>query len=83
MRKYWIQEDMQVVGHVMLWAAATLCFHGFVRAERSPFRQFGVLLQQYTLHGVMWRQIAISPSIIKVHLKQSKTDQLGRGVDVL
>ena len=67
----------------MLWAAASLCFHGFFRAGEltvPSVRGFDPKIH------LAWGDIAVddpaSPSVLKVHLKKSKTDQLGRGVDV-
>ncbi len=83
MRSHWIKEEGLVTDHVMLWAAATLCFHGFFRAGE---------LTAPTVQGfdsvvhLSWGDVEVdcigSPSMIKVHLKRSKTDQLGKGVDV-
>lgn len=83
MRSYWIREEMQVIDQVMLWAAATLCFHGFLRAGEltvPTVQRFDPAV--HLTWGDVEADCHVCPSTIKVHLKRSKTDQLGRGVDV-
>ncbi len=68
---------------VMLWAAATTCFFGFFRAGEITVPSRAA----YNPHvHLSWGDVAAdsrgSPSMIRVHLKQSKCDQLGRGADV-
>ena len=68
---------------IMLWAAATLCFFGFFRAGEITLPT----LKSYDhKRHLSWGDIAINcaknPQTLKVHLKKSKTDQLGKGVDV-
>lgn len=69
---------------VMMWAAATLCFFGFFRAGELTVP---TLSSYDTTRHLNWGDVAVdnpqSPSMIKVRLKRSKTDQLGRGADVL
>ncbi len=67
----------------MLWAACSLCFFGFFRSgeitspSKSGFQP---------LRHLAWGDVSIddhsSPTLLKVHLKISKCDQLGKGVDV-
>ena len=68
---------------VMLWAAATLCFFGFFRAGEITVPTLSSFDSQKHL---AWGDVAIndpaSPSTLQVHLKRSKTDQFGRGVNV-
>lgn len=67
----------------MLWAAATLCFFGF-------FRSGELTVPSYTAFDpsrhLAWGDIAtdntLCPTVLKVHLKRSKCDQLGKGIDV-
>ena len=68
---------------IMLWAAATTCFFGFFRAGEITLdttTSFDI-----TQH-LAWGDVAIdcleNPQMLKIHLKKSKTDQLGKGVDV-
>ena len=68
----------------LIWAVASLAFFGFFR--------LGKLLveapDQYDRTGhLSWGDVAVDnrtyPSMMKVHLKRSKCDQFGRGVDVI
>ena len=67
----------------MLWAAASLCFFGFFRSGEITVPS---LTSFDTSKHLAWGDIALdsidNPQTLKVHLKISKTDQLGRGVDV-
>ena len=68
---------------VMLWAAASLCFFGFFRAGEITVPSSAAM---DTRKHLCWGDVTIdstqSPSLVQVHLKQSKTDQLRKGVDV-
>jgi len=68
---------------LMLWSAATLCFFGFFRSGEITIPS---LTSFDTSKHLAWGDIAVDnlddPQTIKVHLKKSKTDQLGKGVDV-
>ena len=68
---------------LMIWAAATLCFFGFFRSGEITIPTEGGF--DCTKH-LAWGDVAIDciedPKLIKVHLKKSKSDQLGRGVDI-
>ena len=68
----------------LVWAVASLAYFGFFR--------LGELLvdtaDEYDLAvHLSWGDVAVdnrtSPSMVKVHLKRSKCDQFGRGVDVV
>ena len=67
----------------MLCAAATLCFFGFFRAGEITVPTLSALTRKKHL---AWGDVAIdnpeSPQTLQVHLKISKTDQLGKEVDV-
>ena len=67
----------------MLWVAATLCFFGFFRSgEITVPSQAAFNSSQH----LAWGDIAVDnrscPTLLKVHQKRSKCDQLGKGVDV-
>ena len=68
---------------VMLWAASTLCFFGFFRAGEITVPTHDAYDSRRHLS---WGDIAIDnvadPQVLQIHLRVSKTDQLGRGVDV-
>lgn len=82
LKKHWLQQDKGAEG-VMLWAAATICFHGFFRAGEITIPTASSFDPQKHL---AWGDIAVDdplkPDSIRIHLKRSKTDQLGVGVDV-
>ena len=67
----------------MMWVAATLCFFGFFRSG-----EITVPTEKSFDHtkNLAWGDIAIDstedPQSLKVHLRRSKVDQLGKGVDV-
>ena len=67
----------------MLWAAATLCFFGFFRAGEITISSLSAFDQNKHL---AWGDVAIdnpeSPQTLQVHLKWSKTDKYGMGLDV-
>ena len=68
---------------VMLWAASSLCFFGFFRSGEITVRSQKTFDPRIHLS---WGDVTIDntrdPSMLRVKLKQSKTDQLGKGVDV-
>ena len=68
---------------VMLWAACCTAFFGFFRmGEITSATTKG---QQHD-RGVMVDDVAVdnphNPTMIKIHLRRSKTDQYGKGVDI-
>ena len=81
-RSVWLKAPRQP-DLIMLWAAACVGFFGFLRAA-----EFTV----HTLQGydpevhLSLQDVAIdshsSPSVVRLHIKQSKTDPLRQGVDI-
>ena len=67
----------------MLWAAATLCFFGFFRAGELTVPSPSAYKAS---HHLSWGDVAIDdpsdPKVLQVKIKHSKTDQLGKGIDV-
>ena len=84
LHNYWNPTSSASTDIVMLWAAATLCFFGFFRSGEITVPLQGSFDPSAHLG---WGDIAIndrsSPTILKVHLKRSKCDQLGKGVDAI
>jgi len=82
LKEFWTPQQTNR-GVVMIWAAAVMCFFGFFRAGEITVPT--VASFDGSKH-LTWRDVAIDsvecPQTIKVHLKKSKTDQLGKGVDV-
>ncbi len=83
LRGYWIEGGARAPDHIMLWASATLCYHGFFRAGEITVPTVQGFDQATHL---AWGDVAADnqthPLTLKVRLKKSKTDQLGAGVDV-
>ena len=71
-------NEKQTHDRVMLRATATACFFGFFHS--------GEITAAGTESFLAWDDVTTDegtpPSILRVHLKQSKCDQLGKGVDV-
>jgi hypothetical protein len=68
---------------IMLWAASCVCFFGFFRAGELTVPSEGCYEPS---HHLNFQDVAVDdpadPSIMRIHIKYSKTDQLGRGADV-
>ena len=68
---------------IMLWAASVLCFFGFFQAGEITVP---TLTSFDPSQHLGWGDVAIdstqSPQTLRVRLQRSKTDQLGKGVDV-
>ena len=67
----------------MLWAATTLCFFGFFHSGELTVPS----VQAFSAdRHICWGDISFNsetdPTLMKVHLKQSKCDQFRKGVDV-
>ncbi len=67
----------------MLWAAVTTCFFGFFRAGEITVPSAAAFNPAVHL---AWGDVAINnprnPTLVVIHLKRSKCDQFGDGVDV-
>ena len=68
----------------MPWAAMTLCFFGFFRSGEITVASRGT----FNAHThLCWGDVAIdnpdNPQALRVLLRQSKTDQFGKGVEVI
>ena len=63
---------------IMLWATATLCFYGFFRAGKITVPSLTAFNDK---NHLSWGDNPQSPQVLAIHLKVSKTDQLGKGVD--
>ena len=67
----------------LVWAVATLAFFRFFLLGELPPENDASYTQMTHL---IWGDIAVDnredPSILQVHLKRSKCDQFGRGMDV-
>ena len=82
-----IHDSLLQSGHpdsTLVWAESTLAFFGFIRPGELLVESAGCYRPATNLS---WGDVAVdnisSPSMLRVHLKQSKCDQFGRGVDVI
>ena len=76
-------EETKHTDRLSLWAAASLCFAGFFRAgELFPATNSPAAFSRCITWGDVLADSATVPSILKIHLRVSKCDQFGKGVDV-
>ena len=79
---YWASKSSDP-NIAMLWAAAVLCFFGFFRAGELTIPSLTAFEQEKHLS---WGDVAVdsiqAPSLLRVKLKQSKTDQFRQGTEV-
>ena len=65
---------------IMMWAVCCTAFFGFFRLgellEATPQSRVGIKAKDVTVDNV------IEPTVISLHLRQSKTDQFGKGADI-
>ncbi len=68
----------------MLWAASTVCFFGFLRAGELTIPSDNAFdpTTHLTVEDITIDDVA-NPSMLKLHLKASKTDPFRKGVDVV
>ena len=66
---------------LMLRSVASLCFYGFFRLGELTVPSQSAFDERMHL---AWGDVSVGkpPSVLKVHLKRSKCDQLGKGADV-
>jgi len=81
-KKHWTpqQTDPDII---MLWAAAAICFFGFFRAGEITIPTLSFFDSPRHL---AWGDLGVDdteqPQMLKIHLRKSKVDQLGKGIDV-
>ena len=69
--------------NILLWAACSVCFFGFFRAgEITVPSRVSFTSNRHLSWGDVCVDSITQPGMVKVHLKFSKCDQLGKGVDV-
>ena len=82
LKEYWTPQKSDP-NIIMAWATAVLCLFGFFRAGEITTSNISNFDSSKHL---AWGDVAIddgsSPRLLKVHLKRSKTDQLGKGIDI-
>ena len=67
---------------VMVWAAASVCFFRFWSGEFTIPSEKSFDCTKHLVWGDVSVDNSDNPQVVKVHLKRSKSDQLGKGVDV-
>ena len=81
-RNCWLSKSAQL-DVKMLWAAMVICFFGFFRSGEITVPSVNSF--NPSIH-LAWGDVSIdnvaAPSVLKIHLKKSKTDQLKKGVDI-
>lgn len=80
LRKFW-EEDKSNPDHIMLWAACCMLFFGFLRSGEVTVPSW----KQYEPGGHLsvgdvMLDSPSTPSVIRVRIKQSKTDPFRKGV---
>ena len=82
-----VKRELEASGHPegpLLWAISCVAFFGFFRLGELLLPSERAFTPQ--LH-LAWGDVAIdnvhNPRMLRCHLRQSKTDQLGHGVDVV
>ncbi len=80
----WEQQTGPKDDHLMLWAAATLCFFGFMRSGEITVPSDGSFdcKAHMTYEDVSVDNVT-NPQKVKVRLKASKTDPFRKGVDIV
>ena len=80
---FWSRKSHGDPDIIMLWAAVTLCFFGFFRSgEITVPSENAYDPKKHLTWGDISIDNPVSPSTLRIHLRQSKTDQLGRGVEI-
>ena len=82
MRSIW-ERDPHNFDHIMLWAACTLCFFGFLRSGEIsvPSDNCYDPGAHLSLTDVAVDNLS-DPSVLQVRIKASKTDPFRKGVDI-
>ena len=70
--------------HVMLWAAVTLCFFGFLRSGEVTVPSDAAFdpATHLTFNDISIDD-STNPTLLKLHLKASKSDPFRKGVDIV
>ena len=81
-RDYWLPKSTEP-DIKMLWAAVVICFFGFFRSGEITVPSLNSFDPSTHLGwGDVSLDNVLDPTMLKVHLRKSKTDQLKKGVDV-
>ena len=81
-RDYWLPKSTEP-DIKMLWAAVVICFFGFFHSGEITVPSLNSFdPSSHLAWGDVSLDNVLDPTMLKVHLRKSKTDQLKKGVDV-
>ena len=82
LRCFWAAEKHNV-DHIMLWAACCTCFFGFLQSDEVTVPSLREYDSEWHLsEGDVTLDDPAAPSVVRVHIKSSKTDPFRKGVFV-
>ena len=78
-----VDKAPQEFDNILVWAMCCLGFYGFMRSGEFTCATAGSYdPSKHLAYGDIAINSRNNPTIMKIHLKFSKTDQLGRGIDI-
>ena len=82
LREVW-DKEAHCADNILLWAVCCMCFYGFLRSGEATL----TLIQEFDQEGDLSEgDVAldnlVNPTVIRVHIKASKTDPFRQGVFV-
>ena len=80
LKQVWNKEP-QKFDHVMIWAACTLCFFGFLRAGEITSEGAFDPGAHLSFNDIAIDNLS-NPSVMQVRIKASKTDPFRKGIDI-
>ena len=82
LKSFW-SSDNSNFDHIMLWAACCMCFYGFLRSGEITIPSLAEFDPDgHLCEGDVTLDTHDAPSVVRVHIKTSKTDPFRRGVFV-
>ena len=82
MRRVW-EKEAKDHDNIMLWAAGNLCFFGFLRAGEATVPSEAEYDSGVHLHPPdVAVDSKLDPSMMRIHLKASKTDPFRKGIHI-
>lgn len=82
LREAW-SKDAQQVDNIMLWAVCCMCFYGFLRSGEVTLTSGQEYDPEADLsEGDVMLDDLVNPTVVRVHIKASKTDPFRQGVYV-
>ena len=82
LREVW-SKDAHLVDNIMLWAVCCMCFYGFLRSGEVTLTSGQEYDHEADLsEGDVALDDLVKPTVVRVHIKASKTDPFRQGVFV-